>query len=234
MFDLFIKQVESDFEIKLSDNQKKQFLDYYLLLIEYNKKVNLTSITEEIEVYMKHFYDSLTMIRVLNLNHVKTICDMGAGAGFPSIPLKIIYPHLDITIIDSLGKRINFLKELLEELKINDVKLVYDRIENYAKDHHNSFDVVTARALGSLPLILELGIPMVKEKHMFVAFKGSNYQDEIDQSLHALQVLKSEIVSVKTCELPMDYGFRSHVVVRKNKDVLEYPRMYQAIKKQLL
>jgi len=234
MFNQFIEQVEKDFAILLTQTQKEQFQIYYQLLISYNKKVNLTSITDEQEVYYKHFYDSLTMIDALDLSIEKTLCDMGAGAGFPSIPLKIIYPHLKVTIIDSLGKRINFLKELLAKIKIDDVKLVYDRIEIYAQNHHNQFDLVTARALGNLALILELGIPMLKEGKYFVAYKGANYEEEIQNAKNALNVLKSNIVKIHTINLPNQYGFRSNIVIQKNKDVNGYPRSFAIMKKQPL
>lgn len=234
MFNQFIKHIEKEFHITLTEMQSNQFRLYFQTLIAYNQKVNLTRITEENEVYYKHFYDSLTMIDTIDLKQVQTICDMGAGAGFPSIPLKIIYPHLKITIIDSLGKRIKFLEFLLETLEIKDVKLIYDRIENYAVKNLNTFDIVTARALGALPLILELGIPMVKEGKNFIAYKGSNYEEEIKESKRALDILKSHVSDVKTYELPYGMGYRAHVVIKKDKHIQGYPRNYSVIKKKPL
>ncbi len=234
MLDIFIKEVKEKFHIELSDKQIKQFDVYYNFLIEYNQKVNLTRITEETEVYFKHFFDSLMMINTIDLNQYVTICDMGAGAGFPSIPLRIIYPHLKVTIIDSLGKRIKFLESLLEQLQINDVKLIYDRIEMHAMNHQKEFDIVTARALGSLQLILELGLPMVKVGKLFIAYKASNYQEEIKDAENALNVLKGQIIDLKEIELPFDMGFRSHIVIRKDKHVTGYPRAFAAIKKHPL
>lgn len=234
MFNQFIKHIEKEFHITLTEMQSNQFRLYFQTLIAYNQKVNLTRITEENEVYYKHFYDSLTMIDTIDLKQVQTICDMGAGAGFPSIPLKIIYPHLKITIIDSLGKRIKFLEFLLATLEIKDVKLIYDRIENYAVKNLNTFDIVTARALGALPLILELGIPMVKEGKNFIAYKGSNYEEEIKESKRALDILKSHVSDVKTYELPYGMGYRAHVVIKKDKHIQGYPRNYSVIKKKPL
>ncbi len=234
MFKSFIKRVEHDFQIQLTKQQEKQFSIYYETLLSYNQKVNLTRITEENEVYYKHFYDSLTMIKTIDLKDVNTICDMGAGAGFPSIPLKIIYPHLKITIIDSLGKRIKFLEFLLETLGIKDVKLIYDRIENYAIKHTNTFDIVTARALGALPLIVELGIPMVKSNKFFVAYKGSNYKEEIKSAENALKVLCGRIKNVNDIELPDHMGFRAHIVIQKKKHVTGYPRNFATMKKKPL
>ena len=234
MFNIFIDSIQKDFGFKLSEQQINQFRVYYQTLIEYNKKVNLTRITEENEVYYKHFYDSLTLIGALNLNDIETICDMGAGAGFPSIPLKILFPHLKITIIDSLGKRIKFLQYLLELLSISDVELIYDRIEIYAKDNVNKFDIVTARALGSLTLILELGLPMVKEGKIFVAYKGSNFQEEIEEAKKAFKILNGKIIEINEIELPFEMGFRSHIVIKKMKHVNGYPRAFAAMKKHPL
>lgn len=234
MFNQFIKHIEKEFHITLTEMQSNQFRLYFQTLVAYNQKVNLTRITEENEVYYKHFYDSLTMIDTIDLKQVQSICDMGAGAGFPSIPLKIIYPHLKITIIDSLGKRIKFLEFLLATLEIKDVKLIYDRIENYAVKNLNTFDIVTARALGALPLILELGIPMVKEGKNFIAYKGSNYEEEIKESKRALDILKSHVSDVKTYELPYEMGYRAHVVINKDKHIQGYPRSYSVIKKKPL
>lgn len=234
MFNEFLSHIEKQLHLELSDKQSHQFRLYFEILIAYNQKVNLTRITEENDVYYKHFYDSLTMVETIDLNQIESICDMGAGAGFPSIPLKIIYPHLKITIIDSLGKRIKFLEYLLENLEMKDVKLVYDRIENYAINHQNSFDIVTARALGALPLIMELGIPMVKEGSIFVAYKGSNYKEEVSQAKNALAVLKSKVIDIKTYKLPFDMGFRAHIMIKKEMKVQGYPRNFSAIKKKPL
>jgi len=234
MFNQFLEYVDREFHVQLSEVQKGQFVAYYELLISYNEKVNLTRITNEDEVYFKHFFDSLTMMNVIDLNYIETICDMGAGAGFPSIPLKIIFPHLQITIIDSLGKRIKFLEELLEVLKINGVKLIYNRIETYAIEHQNTFDIVTARALGTLPLILELGLPMVKEHKYFIAYKGANFQEEIDASANAIKVLGAKILRVKEFDLPLEMGFRSQILIEKTANIQGYPRAFAAIKKHPL
>lgn len=232
---MFKDDVKNYFNIELSQAQLEQFDIYYKFLIEYNKITNLTRITDENEVYYKHFYDSLTIIKNVDFNMINSLCDMGAGAGFPSIPLKIVYPHLHITIIDSLGKRITFLKQLIEKLHLKNVFLVYDRIENYAKNHHNQFDLVTARALGKLPLILELGLPMNKIDSTFIAYKSKNYEEELIESYNALNLLGGKLKEVVPFEIPHQYGDRVHIVIEKHKKSPSmYPRSFSAIKKKSL
>ena len=232
---MFRDDVKQKYGIELSEKQLTLFNDYYEYLIEYNKITNLTRITDKEEVFYKHFYDSITLMESLDLSKVQTICDMGAGAGFPSIPLKILYPHLKITIIDSLGKRITFLNKLLEKLELKEIVLIYDRIENYAQSNLESFDVVTARALGKLPLILELGLPMIKLNGFFVAYKSSAYLEELEQSKDALRILGGEVLKIVDIKLPLSYGDRTHIVVKKiNKTPKLYPRAFALIKKKTL
>ncbi len=231
---MFKNDVLEGLEIELSDQQLKMFDLYYEQLIAYNEHTNLTRITERNEVNIKHFYDSLTLAKTLDLTAVRSLCDMGAGAGFPSIPLKFIYPHLNITIIDSLGKRIVFLKQLIETLDLRDVNLVYDRIEKHAENHQEVFDVVVARALGSLPLILEMGIPMLKTKGKLVAYKGHNYESELLDSKKTLLKLGSKLIEEERYDLPNDMGHRVHLVVEKMKHVHGYPRSFAIMKKKPL
>jgi len=232
---MFKDDVKNELNIELSEQQLKQFDIYYKFLIEYNEITNLTRITDEEEVYYKHFYDSLTIVKSIDMHKINTLCDMGAGAGFPSIPLKIIYPHLKLTIIDSLGKRITFLKLLVEKLNLDHVFLVYDRIENYAKTHHDKFDLVTARALGKLPLILELGLPMTKMNSFFVAYKSKNYEEELSDSVNALNLLGGEVTKIIQFEIPNAFGDRVHILIKKHKkSPLMYPRSFSAIKKKSL
>lgn len=232
---MFEKDVKQDFNIDLTEAQVKKFQSYFSFLIEYNEITNLTRITEEKDVYYKHFYDSLSLCKTLDMRQISTMCDMGAGAGFPSIPLKILFPNLKITIIDSLGKRITFLKKLIEILNLDHVNLVYDRIENYALKNREQYDLVTARALGKLPIILELGMPMVKRYGLFIAYKSSHYEDELESAKDAIKILGGKLNRVNEIELPYDYGNRSHIVIEK---VFEspniYPRAFAAIKKKNL
>jgi 16S rRNA (guanine527-N7)-methyltransferase len=232
---MFKEVVQSSLNVELTDKQIAQFDTYYKFLIEYNKITNLTRITEKEEVFYKHFYDSLTLINSIDVKRIENLCDMGAGAGFPSIPLKILFPHLKITIIDALGKRITFLKQLLEKLGIKDVYIIYDRIENYALSNFEKFDVVTARALGKLPLILELGLPMTKINGYFIAYKSNQYIEEVNQSKQALKLLGGKIFKIVDITLPLSYGNRTHVVIKKIDATPNiYPRSYALIKKKTL
>lgn len=219
----------NNLNIQLSEYQKNQFKNYFEYLIEYNKTTNLTRITEENEVYYKHFYDSLSLINVLDFTTVQTLCDMGAGAGFPSIPLKIVYPHLKITIIDSLGKRITFLEGLVQKLVLEDVELVHARSEVFALTHQLSYDVVTARALGHLTLILEMGIPMLKVNGVFIAPKGGSCESEIDESKRTIKLLGVELIQITKFEIPHEFGKRTNLLFKKIKHMKGYPRPYNQI-----
>lgn len=212
--------------ISLTSSQIEQFSQYFEFLIEYNKITNLTRITEKDEVYYKHFYDSVTLINTLDFKNMVTLCDMGAGAGFPSIPLKIVFPHLKVTIIDSLGKRITFLKQLVERLGLHDVWINHDRNELFAVKHQQEYDVVTARALGQLSLILEMGIPMLKVGGFFIAPKGGNCDDEIKESENALHTLGGEIKKIIRFDLPHQFGQRTNILVQKVKHIKGYPRTF--------
>ncbi|TVP86188.1 MAG: 16S rRNA (guanine(527)-N(7))-methyltransferase RsmG [Acholeplasmataceae bacterium] len=220
--------------IRLDDRQKRQFESYFEYLTEYNQITNLTTITEREDVNIKHFIDSLTLAGTVPMKDCITLCDMGSGAGFPGIPLKIVYPHLQVVVIDSLGKRIRFLEQLLERLAITDVELVNDRIEHVARQRPMQFDLVTARALGNLSLICELGLPMTKIGGRLVAFKGENINEELDASKPAIKILGGTLETVRTFALPRQYGNRAHVVIKKINETKGYPRPFaDMIKKPL-
>ncbi len=230
----FKDDVLKTLDIHLSSLQLEQFHQYFEFLVKYNQSVNLTSITDQEEVYYKHFFDSLSLTKCVDLSQVITLCDMGAGAGFPSIPVKIAFPHLQITIVDSLNKRILFLNELLQRLGLDCVRTVHDRIENFGKKNVNQFDLVTARALGPLPLILEMGLPITRIDGHFIAFKATSYQKELETAHSALNNLAGSIENVTTLELPKDYGFRALIRVKKNRHVSGYPRTYALMLKKPL
>src|SRR5690554_977274 len=173
---------------------------YYQFLIEENKKYNLTNITDEKEVYIKHFEDSLKTELAIDFNQVESLCDIGSGAGFPGIPLKIKYPHLKLTIIEPLYKRCNFLNKLVLKLDLKDVIIKKERAEDI-DELREGFDLVVARAVSILPMLLELCIPYVKTGGYFIALKGNNYQEEINLSNNALKLLAAEIEEVFTYEL---------------------------------
>ena len=220
--------------IELSEKQIQQFEIYYQFLIEYNKITNLTAITDQKEVYYKHFYDSLLLTQSVDFNKINNMCDIGAGAGFPSVPIKILYPHLKVTIVDSLGKRIKFLEQLTEKLEINQMNLIHDRAETYAVKHLSTYDLVSARAVGHLSIILELGVPMLKVGGYFLAPKGQNYLEEIEESKNAFKILKVKKVKTDVFELPFEYGMRANILFVKEKEVKGYPRPYAQISKKRL
>ena len=224
----------ANINIELSDRQLEQFEIYFKFLVEYNQYVNLTAITEEEDVYIKHFYDSILVGQVLDLTTVNSICDVGSGAGFPSIPLKIVYPHLNVTIVDGLDKRITFLKQLVSKLGLANVNLVHGRAEEYAKDHRESFDMVTARAVARANILNELCIPLVKVGGNFVSMKGKNAEEEINEG-NSLSILKGKIINQAEYCLPKEESKRVLIVINHfEKCPNKYPRAFASIKKNPL
>ncbi len=184
--------------IELSDKQMNQFKTYYELLVEWNEKINLTAITELEEVYLKHFYDSITLAVSMDLkDKAYSICDVGAGAGFPSIPLKIVFPELKVSIVDSLNKRIKFLNLLAEALELDNVHFYHDRAETFGqnKAHRENFDIVTARAVARLNILAELCIPLVKKGGHFVALKAAKSEEEVTEAKKAIATLGGKLIS---------------------------------------
>ena len=220
--------------ITLTDKQLDQFDIYFRFLVEYNNYVNLTAITEEEDVYIKHFYDSILVGKVLDLSQVETICDVGSGAGFPSIPLKIVYPNLKVTIVDGLDKRITFLKQLVEKLGLDNINLVHGRAEEYAKDHRESFDVVTARAVARANILNELCIPLVKVGGYFISMKGKNADEEINEG-NSLKILNARIIKKNEYFLPKEESKRVLILIEHfEKCHSKYPRAFASIKKNPL
>ncbi|MED4534762.1 16S rRNA (guanine(527)-N(7))-methyltransferase RsmG [Metabacillus fastidiosus] len=213
--------------IILSPEQLRQFDLYFQLLVEWNEKMNLTSITDEKDVYLKHFYDSISAAFYFDFTKPLTICDVGAGAGFPSLPIKICFPNLKVSIVDSLQKRINFLTHLTEQLGLSNVSLYHDRAETFGKNklHRESYDVVTARAVARLSVLSELCIPLVKQNGNFIAMKASSAQDELENGKKAIQVLGGKVKDVKSFELPIEQSERSIIIIEKQKSTPnKYPR----------
>lgn len=230
----FKDNIEKLLNIKFTLEHQKMFDVYYQYLIEYNKITNLTRIVDETEVYYKHFYDSLTLASTIDMNQVQTLCDMGAGAGFPSIPLKIMYPHLEVTIVDSLNKRIVFLENLVAKLELSKIEMIHDRVEFYALKNQNKFDLVTARALGHMSLITEMGIPMIKKNGYFIGLKAQNYEEELNESRNGIKILGGEIMDIKAFDLPLNLGYRVHIIIKKIKQVSGYPRSFVMMTKKPL
>ncbi|MBO3064890.1 16S rRNA (guanine(527)-N(7))-methyltransferase RsmG [Staphylococcus shinii] len=212
--------------IELSDKQQQQFQTYYQMLVEWNEKMNLTSITEEHEVYLKHFYDSIAASFYTDLTKELTICDIGAGAGFPSIPLKIIFPNLKVTIVDSLNKRIHFLNQLADALDLENVSFVHDRAETYGKgDYRESYDIVTARAVARLSVLSELCIPLVKKGGQFIALKSSKGEEELEEARFGIGVLGGKVLDTISYELPENAGERQMIIIDKRSQTpKKYPR----------
>jgi len=210
----------------ISTNQL--FEKYYQILVQENEKYNLTAITDKEEVYYKHFLDCATILNYIDLSN-KKICDVGSGAGFPGIVLKILCPSLKLYIIEPIGKRCNFLKMLVNELNLENVVIINDRAENI-KEYRNYYDYVFARAVSNLPMLIELCVPLTKVNGYFIALKGSNYQEEIDLSTNALKELKSVVEKIDIYELK-DFGVHSIVYINKKRKTTEkYPRPYAQIK----
>lgn len=218
--------------IPVSDEEILKLDKYYALLIEWNEKINLTAITDKKQVFLKHFYDSLTLVKVIDLESVDSLCDLGTGAGFPGIVLKIFFPHLKLTLVDALNKRIKFLDIIVKELDLKGVNLVHARAEEYGRDNREMFDVVTARALSSFPILLEYGIPLLKVNGHLVAMRGAN--DSLDGT-NALKVLKAKINDIVEFKLPFEESNRTLIdVLKLDVTSLKYPRRYAEIKKKSL
>ena len=229
----FISKVK-ELGIELNDNQINQFNKYYELLVEYNKVMNLTGITEYEEVLEKHFYDSLTMANKVNLNN-STLVDIGAGAGFPCIPLKIAFPSLDVTVVDSLAKRMKFLEIVIKELNLENIRCLAMRGEDFAKLHREEFDFVTARAVARLNILKEITLPLVKAGGYFIALKGQDGLIEIDECKDAFNKLGARIDMIDEFNLPSENAKRINIFIKKEKKTnVIYPRDYAKIKKNPL
>lgn len=213
--------------ITLSTQQLEQFEQYFKTLVEWNEKMNLTGITERDQVYLKHFYDSLSVAFNFDMGKVSTLADIGSGAGFPSIPLKIAFPHLQVTIVDSLNKRIMFLKEIVAQLGLTNMDCVHGRAEDIARlpRYRDHFDLVTARAVAKLQVLNEFCLPFTKNGGTFIAMKGSEVDEEIKDSSFSLFELRGEVIKVNRMILPIEESVRHFVEIRKRAQTpAKYPR----------
>lgn len=225
----FIEEVEK-LGIKLSKNQLEQLEEFYELLIDYNEKVNLTRITEKEDVYLKHFYDSLTLIKAIDLNKGLTLCDVGTGAGFPGIVLKICFPQLKITLVETLQKRVRFLYLVKEKLNLKDLFICKERAEIFARNNRNKYDIVTSRAMARLNILNEMCIPLVKVNGYFIPMKGS-IEGELEESSNSIKELNSELENVISFTLPIENSIRNLVIIKKIGDnKSKYPRNFNEIK----
>ena len=227
--DTFIEEVNK-LGINLTQTQLDQLEKYYNLLIEWNEKINLTRIVEKEDVYLKHFYDSLTLIKVIDLTQDLSLIDVGTGAGFPGIVLKIVFPNLHITLLDSLQKRITFLDEVIKELNLIDIKTVHDRAEDYAKNHREEYDIVTSRAVANLRVLSELCIPMVKVNGYFIPLKAT-IEEELNDSKDIIHKLSGKLIHQETFNLPIEESIRNILLIKKeSKTNPIYPRRMDKIK----
>lgn len=226
MSDKFIRQLK-ELELELNETQLQQFERYYELLVEWNKVMNLTAITEYEEVYEKHFLDSLAIVKVEDINKVESIIDIGTGAGFPGIPLKIAFPHLKVVLLDSLNKRINFLNTVIEELGLENVETLHGRAEDYAKkaEYREQADLCVSRAVANLSTLSEYCLPYVKVDGKFIPYKSGEITTETDEAKKAVGILGGNVKKILKFHLPDSDITRSFVVIEKKKATpKKYPR----------
>ena len=219
--------------IILDEKKQSQLKDYASFLLEYNKHTNLTSITRIEEVYLKHFYDSLTLTKIYSFSNERVL-DVGTGAGFPGLVLAIVFPSLQVTLLDSNNKKTTFLKECVNLLDLKNVEVITSRAEEYTKVHREEYDVVTSRAVSNLRILLELNLPSIKVGGYFLAMKGNALQ-ELEEAKNALKKLNSKIEEQQEFELPFEAGHRTLIKIKKEEITpLLYPREYSKIKKKTL
>ena len=226
MSQIFEKKLET-LGVILTETQKNQFNRFYELLVEWNKVMNLTGITEYEEVNEKHFVDSISLVKAIDINNVKTVIDIGTGAGFPGIPLKIAFPHLKVVLLDSLNKRINFLNKVIDELGLTDIKTIHGRAEDYAKqeEYREQFDLSVSRAVANLSTLSEYCIPYIKTGGMFIPYKSGEIDEEVLQAKNAIHILGGKLEEVIKFQLPGTEINRSFVKIRKIENTAKkYPR----------
>ncbi|MCI8361968.1 MAG: 16S rRNA (guanine(527)-N(7))-methyltransferase RsmG [Clostridia bacterium] len=218
-----LKEKAKLINIELEENQIKKFYNYMNLLLEWNEKINLTAITEPNEIILKHFIDSTTILKYIE-NNMKVV-DVGTGAGFPGIPLNIVNTNVNYTLVDSLNKRINFLNEVIEKVDLKNINTVHSRIEDFAKNNKETFDIATSRAVASLNILLEYLLPLVKIGGICICMKGSNAKEEIESASKALEILGGKIEKVEEITLPESDIVRNIIIIRKIKSTPnKYPR----------
>lgn len=228
--ELFIEEVKN-LNIDINDDILNKLSIYANFLIEYNEHTNLTRIDSIEDIYLKHFYDSLTITKIIDLNTVNTMIDVGTGAGFPGVVIKIFYPNIKVDLLDSNNKKLEFLNQLIEKLGLTGIKTIHDRSEDYARNHLDSYDLVVARAVKNLPELSELCIPLVKVGGYFVSMKGEA-TEEIEKGTKFINKLNSSIEDTIVFDLPIEEATRTLIKIKKNdKTPKGYPRTYAQIKK---
>ena len=233
----FLKNAITELGICPDEKQIRHFLQYYEYLVEINSVMNLTAITEFEEVVKKHFVDSLMLSRYIGMENIHSMIDVGTGAGFPGVPLKIMYPHLNICLMDSLGKRIQFLKDLCEKLGLKDVDFVHSRAEDLAHQpaYREQFDLCTSRAVSKMSVLCEYCLPFVKKGGYFVSYKAGNIGEELNEARNAITVLGGSVDRVPEFVIPGTDMSRSLVFIEKKAPTKpKYPRKAGVPQKQPL
>lgn len=222
-----LENAVKEFKITLSEEQKAQFIQYYELLIEWNKVMNLTGITEFDEVLQKHFSDSLSVVRALDMSKIESCIDVGTGAGFPGIPLKILRDDITVILVDSLNKRIKFLDEVIEKLDLKNIQTIHARAEEFGqnKKYREKFDIATSRAVANLATLSEYLLPLVKVNGRAICMKGPGATEEISGAKNAIKLLGGKIQNIYEFELPHSDIERCVIEITKEKNIQsKYPR----------
>lgn len=222
----FIREKFEVLDVSIQDDTLEKYIKYYEMLIEKNKVMNLTSITEFEDVVVKHFLDSLLIIKNIDLKNINNVIDIGTGAGFPGLPLKILFPDLNVVLMDSLNKRIKFLQEVIDELQLENINVLHSRAEDLARkeEHREKYDLVVSRAVANLSTLSEYCLPFTKVGGKFISYKSNNIDDEVDKSKKAVKILGGNIKEIKYTKLD-DETERAFVIIDKIKNTpKKYPR----------
>lgn len=222
-----IQEVFKKIDIELSDEQASQLYTYFEMLVEWNKVMNLTGITEFEEVLLKHFIDSAAISRITDMSKVSTVMDVGTGAGFPGMPLKIVFPHLKITLLDSLNKRIQFLNAVIEKLQLEGIETIHGRAEDFGRDakYREQYDLCVSRAVANLSSLSEYCVPFIKVGGRFISYKAGEVEEEVTAAEKAIRTLHCEPAKIEKTELPDSDLTRSFVIIKKKGHLdKKYPR----------